>query len=544
VLRVLDEQGKEVERRTAMHLADGQPLAERFQLKPERPGISFYTVQASFEGEEELTDSSGRSDEATLANNRRLATVDRGGGPYRVLYVAGRPNWDFKFLRRAMQEDDEVNLLGLVRIAKKEPRFTYRSRPGERTNSLFRGFGNQDDEQVEQYDEPVLLRLGTEDEDELRGGFPKSADELFAYHALILDIEAEFFTQQQMSLVQQFVSQRGGGLLMLGGRESFVKGNYDRTPIGELLPVYLDRSAALRPGGSYQLTLTREGWLQPWARLRTTEAEEQRRLAEMPALKILNAVSGVKPGASVLARVRSGDGQELPALVVQQFGRGRSAALLLGDLWRWGLHRKEGIESELEKSWRQTVRWLVADVPKRVEVETRPAEQSTNLGQQIAIRARDEMFEPLDNASVAIQVHTPDKRRIELSAEASERAAGEYLTSFAARTPGAYRATITVRGADGSEIGEREAGWSVEPAADEFRRLKPNRQLLKRIADETGGEVIDASGLDRFVAGLPNRKIPIVEAWTYPLWHQWSVFLFAVACLASEWGLRRVKGLP
>jgi uncharacterized membrane protein len=545
VLRVLNEDNKEVDRRTVVNLADGQPLVERFQLKPERPGISFYTVQASLEGEEELAAESGRSAEATLANNRRIATVDRGGGPYRVLYVTGRPNWEFKFLRRAMQEDDEVNLLGLVRIAKKEPKFTYRSRPGERTNSLFRGFGNQHDEEAEQYDEPVLLRLGTEDEDELRGGFPKSADELFRYHALIFDdIEAEFFTQQQMSLVQQFVSQRGGGFLMLGGRESFAKGNYDRTPVGELLPVYLDRAAALGSGQSYQLTLTREGWLQPWVRMRTTEADEQRRLAEMPALRTINAVSGVKPGASVLARVKSGEGKELPALVVQQFGRGRSGALLLGDLWKWNLHRKEGTESELEKSWRQTVRWLVADVPKRVEVETRPAEQATNLGQGITIRARDEMFEPLDNATVAIEVHTPDKRRIELSAEASERTAGEYLTSFAARTPGAYRATVTVKGADGSDVGTREAGWSVEPAADEFRKLKPNRELLARIAKQTGGEVIEANRLDAFVAGLPNRKIPIVEAWTYPLWHQWSVFLFAIGCLASEWGLRRIKGLP
>ena len=37
------------------------------------------------------------------------------------------------------------------------------------------------------------------------------------------------------------VSLRGGGLLMLGGQESFASGGYDRTPIGEMLPVYLDR---------------------------------------------------------------------------------------------------------------------------------------------------------------------------------------------------------------------------------------------------------------------------------------------------------------
>ena len=38
-----------------------------------------------------------------------------------------------------------------------------------------------------------------------------------------------------------FVSHRGGGFLMLGGRESFTGGKYERTPIGELLPIYLDR---------------------------------------------------------------------------------------------------------------------------------------------------------------------------------------------------------------------------------------------------------------------------------------------------------------
>ena len=36
-----------------------------------------------------------------------------------------------------------------------------------------------------------------------------------------------------------FVSARGGGLLILGGQESFTKGKYDQTPLGELSPVYI-----------------------------------------------------------------------------------------------------------------------------------------------------------------------------------------------------------------------------------------------------------------------------------------------------------------
>lgn len=333
--------------------------------------MSFYTVQAYLAGEEKLSESDSNSKEATLANNRRLVTVDRGGGPFRVLYVGGRPNWEFKFLRRALDEDDEVKLVGLVRIAKKEPKFTFLSRSGERTNPLFRGFGNKD-EQAEQYDQPVLLRLGTENKEELIGGFPKNSDELFRFHAVVLDdIEAAFFTQDQMSLLQQFVSRRGGGLLMLGGKESFVEGGYQRAGIGEMLPVYLDRADPATIDAGYRLLLTREGWLQPWVRMRTNEPDEQKRLATMPEFKSLNSVRAIKPGASVLAQVTASDGTERPALVVQPFGRGRTSALLVGDLWRWNLKRTDHTQSDLEKSWRQTVRWLVSDVPGRVEVETR-----------------------------------------------------------------------------------------------------------------------------------------------------------------------------
>lgn len=557
-LRVLNEAGEEVERRKVEHVVDGEPSVQRFLIKPDKSGISFFTVQVFLKGEEvrssafrrsnEKTPPEGgttnESQEATLANNLRLVTVDRGGGPYRVLYVGGRPNWEFKFLRRALDEDDEVKLVGLVRIAKKEPKFAFLGRSGERTNPLFRGFGNKD-EQAEQYDQPVLIRLGTKDADELRGGFPKSSDELFPFHAVILDdIEAAFFTQDQLSLLQQFVSRRGGGLLMLGGNHSFGEGGYQRTAVGDMLPVYLDRGDPTAAGEGYRLLLTREGWLQPWVRTRTNESEESKRLAAMPEFKSLNDVQAIKPGASVLAQATSEDGKEFPALVVQPFGRGRTAALLIGDLWRWNLKRQDHTESDLEKSWRQTVRWLVSDVPARVEVETERTSTGATPAIQVLVRARDAQFEPLDNANVALRVQTPDGHKIELVAESSDRSPGQYEALFAPRAPGVYRASISVAAADGSDVGQREIGWAVEPQTEEFRTLAVNRPLLETLAKDTGGEVIDLDDLDPFVSSLPNRKIPVTETWTYPLWHQSSVFLLAIGCLIGEWGLRRWRGMP
>ena len=129
----------------------------------------------------------------------------------RVLYVAGRPNWEFKFMRRALEEDAEVDLVGLLRVARRQPRFSFRD-SNDRRNALWDGFDNRDEDISEQIDEPVLVRLGTRDEFELRSGFPTTADELFAYDGLILDdLEAGFFTHDQLALIEDFVARRGAG---------------------------------------------------------------------------------------------------------------------------------------------------------------------------------------------------------------------------------------------------------------------------------------------------------------------------------------------
>lgn len=542
VVQLLDEEGHEIERKEVKEVQDGRPFAVRFHTRPEKRGVNVYQVKAFAEGEDTSNQSAESSIEATIVNNHRLVVVDRGRGPFRILYVTGRPNWELKFLRRSLQEDDELDLVALVRIAKREAKFTFRGRDGQKSNSLFRGFESQDDDTTEQHDEPVFLRLGTRDKDELRGGFPKDAETLFEYDAIVLDdLEAKFFTEDQKSLIQQFVSLRGGGLLMLGGQESFGAGKYDKTQIGEMLPIYLDRAVS-RPEAKYQLSLTREGWLQPWVRIESTEEKEQQRLVSMPKFKTLNVSDSIKPGATVLATVSSADEKEHPALIVQPYGKGRTGALMIGDFWRWQLKSAEGNE-DLLKAWRQTLRWLVADVPRRVEVEIKRLSDA-NRTADINVRVRDEAYKPFDNASIAIEVQTPDGKSIELTGEPSKSEPGLYSAKFVSNDPGAYRAVVLATAPDGSDIEQRESGWVSEPDTEEFQSLEPNREFLEQLAKRSGGEVIELDQLDQFVTSLEHREVPITETSSLPWWHRWTIFVFAIGLLVGEWGLRRWKGLP
>ncbi len=547
VVRLLDLAGKTLEKqRITCDTAEFQQRV-RFQFRPSAPGFQLVRMQAALASEDRDPEEDDQQSELvsrreiTTANNSKLLAVDRGGGPYRILYVAGRPNWEFKFMRRALEEDIEIQLQGLVRIAKQEPKFSFRDRGVETANPLMAGFSD-DEETTEQYDEPVLLRLGVE-QDELKAGFPSGEEDLFSYHAIILDdVEAAFFTQQQMLLMRQFVAERGGGLMMLGGHESFVQGGYHDTPLGDVLPVYLRGTERRRDDQAAQYRLTREGALEPWLRLRANQSEEQSRVKKMPDFLTVNSVSQVKPGATVLAQLNDGDGQ-LPGLVMQRFGRGRSLSLLVGDFWRWGMRREDAQNDDLAQSWRQIARWLTADVPKRLEVDVQAPKNPLDP-YRLVLQLRDTSFKPLDNASISLTVTEPDGQTVTASATPDADRPGVYVAEYWSTRDGGYLCRVEATGPDGETFEPLETGWAAQPSQSEFAQVRPDHELLKQLADKSQGQMIPIDELESFVSRLPSQQVPITEARVEPLWHRPWLILLAVGCLCVEWGLRRWKGLP
>ena len=521
--RVLESQRLEV-------TSQDQALTARFRVRPDQPGLRVYRVSVG-----------GGEREATPLNNRRLVLVERPPGPFRILYVGGRPNWEYKFLRRALEEEKQVELVALMRMARREPKLVFSSRLGESSNPLYRGFSDKGDE-AERYDEPVFVRLDTRDQQELHEGFPRLPEVLFGYHALMLDdLEASFFTADQQNLVERFVNERGGGLLMLGGQESFRQGGYERTPIGALLPLYLDRLPAEGVPPPMRFELSREGWLEAWARLRDNEAAERLRLAAMPAFRVLNRTRALKPGATLLATVSAG-GASYPALAAQRAGAGRAAALTVGDLWRWGMRQEPG-QDDLGKFWRQTTRWLVSDVPAPVEVRLEP--DRLQPGAFVArVRVRDRAFRPAENATLKVEVTAPDGARSVLQMEAASGDPGTFEGAYTPRGTGLHRIQAQASAPEGALLGSAESGVAVDLSADEHRAIRPNRTLLAELARRSGGALVAAEGLDGFVRGLPGRPAPVTDTRTRPLWHSWLVLLLALAGFAAEWTLRRSRGLP
>ncbi len=559
IVELRDHAGGLVKQESLKLSAGAKPQGVTFRFRPDASGITDYAIHARLasepnaaEGESVYPTATRKPRELTYGNNHRIVSVDRGIGPYRVLYIAGRANWEFKFLRRALDEDAEIKLTSLIRIARKQPKFSFRNSQLESTNPLFRGFEDVSEEEKEQYNEPVFARLGVTDSSELKKGFPKDSEELYAYSAVILDdIEPDFFTLDQQQMLRQFVSVRGGALLALGGQESMRGKTFRDSILGQLLPVYGDTVPPdmVTPQGVDEIRvppvrflLSREGWLQPWLRLFERESEEKSRLQEMPPFQVWNRTSQFKPGTRVLVEGMLEDEENVPLLLMQRFGRGSSAAFMIGDFWRWGLIHDGPEASPIYQAWRQMVRALIADVPKQhvARIEVSPA--SPRIA-RIKIEVRGQDFQVIDNAVVDLTITDPSGETVRSIAVPSASRAGEYECEMVMTETGFYRATAAIRSSDGSDLGDVVAGCVYEPEVAEMAEIGLDRERLKALAQGSGGRLLTPSELGRLAEVLPPDKVPVTEMQTFPLWHQPWIVMTALISLILEWRLRRRNGL-
>src|SRR5262249_21593088 len=200
--------------------------------------------------------------------------------------------------------------------------------------------------------------------------------ELFAYRAIILgSVEAASFSPDQLRMLADFVSKRGGGLLMLGGRRSFEEGGWAGTPVAEVLPVQFEESARGKNSTPYFANVsvhpTRAGLTYPVTQLAGDAKDSSDKWDQMPEVSTVNAIHAVKPGATILLTGSTNTRQEQVVLAYQRYGRGKSLAFPIQDSWTWKMDAKIPVEDMTHATfWRRMVRWLVDGVPDPVMLTT------------------------------------------------------------------------------------------------------------------------------------------------------------------------------
>ena len=496
---IVEDGGQIVSTQSVTLSGDGEAVPVRVRVPTTEAGARVLTFRIPAQPGEMVTQ-----------NNSQQAIVNVSDRREKILYIEGEPRFEMRFMRDAVKDDKNLQIVTLQRLAKDQFR-----------------------------------RFSVDDSLDLVAGFPKTRDELFAYKGIILgSMEASYFTGDQLRMLADFVSERGGGLLALGGRRALGEGGYAGTSVAEVLPVEL--GGGPNDKGDYftdlKVDVTVPGSMHAATQIAEAESTSARRWKTMPAVSSVNRVGRARPGATVLLTGAPTKGGEREiVLAYQRYGRGKAIVCPVQDSWRWRMENEVG-DVTFDSYWRQLLRWLVSDVPSRVMVAAAGDQAAPGDAVEINAEISDRTFLKVNNAEAMARVTSPSGNVSEMPLEWSVTRDGQYKTSFTPTEKGLYRVDVRTRMGSDSVVSDPSYIASGDLATEYFG-AEMRAPLLRRIADETGGRFYTPDNVaelakDIVFTDVGNTVVDRKDLWDMPI-----VFLLVLALVTSEWGYRKLRGL-
>jgi uncharacterized membrane protein len=447
--------------------------------------------------------------EESAANNAMTRPILVSGAKRRILYIEGEPRWEYKFIRRAEEDDPTVQIVSMLRTS-----------------------------------ENKIYRQGIADPVELAEGFPTRAEDLFSYSGIIIgSVAADYFTALQQELLREYVDRRGGGILFLGGNSSLSDGGWGASSVNELLPTFL-------PSGNHNfrrnpatVELTAAGIDSPITRLLDDPEKNAERWRKLTYLADYQDPGSPKPGATELVDMHTGR-RTLPLLVTQNYGNGRTAILATGGTWRWQMSEALGDPSH-DLFWQQLLGWLVAESPGPVAASTPARLMMDEEHVQLIAQVRNRTFQPAVDAHVTAHVIGPGGVDALVELTPSQSTPGQYQTEWTAEKPGTYLAEVVAESGGGQpqELGRDVLTFRREDGVAENFHTEQNRAFLEQLATETGGRYWKPSELNNLPRDISYSEAGISVRSTKELWNMPIVFLLLLGLPIAEWLLRRKWGV-
>ncbi|MBL8233858.1 MAG: VWA domain-containing protein [Bryobacterales bacterium] len=425
----------------------------------------------------------------------------------RILYIEGEPKWEFKFVRRAVEEDRSLTLATIIRTTQNK-----------------------------------IYRQGINNPAELEQGFPSKVEELFGYQGIIVGgVEAGYFSVTQMEILKQFVDRRGGGLLFMAGRGGLSEGGWGRSAMAEMLPVVLpDRKSTFRRDPAL-VELTQAGRDSLICRLEENPEKNVERWKKLPQLADYQDAGTPKPGALTLVDALPSSGGKLPLLVTQNYGRGRVGVFATQGSWRWQMLQPVADKSH-EMFWQQLLRWLVQDTPGRVIALTPKPVLADETKLVLRADVRDKNYLPAADAKVTANVIGPGGAAEQLELSPDPLTPGAYVVEWRAEKTGAYVAEVLAKRGE-EEMGRDVVNFRREDGVAEYFGAEQNRELLEKLAAETAGAYYPVSNLAKLSEQISYSEAGISMRETKDLWNMPAFFLLLLLMRAGEWLLRRKWGV-
>jgi uncharacterized membrane protein len=485
--------------------AEGTEQVETVLFNPGDAGVK--TIEAAIEP---------FPNEENLRNNRVTRLVNVDARKPRLLYLEGEPRWEFKFLRRAVEDDKYIDLFSILRTAQ---------------NKLYR---------QEQKDG----KQGLTNTNELKDGFPSTVEELFGFDGIIFgSVDAPYLTKNQQEMVKQFVDRRGGGVLFLGGKDSLSDGGWAKSVDADILPTVLpDRKNTYSFVGA-DVELTPAGQDSLITRIEEDPIKNVERWKKLPYIRTFQDPGEPKLGAVVLANFipKEGGGVKRPLLITMNYGRGRSAIFATGGSWRWQMLQPLADMSH-EMFYRQLLRWIVSDTPQHVTGSTPKSVLADESHVKLRAEVRDKTYLPASDAIVEAHITGEGAQQETVNMVPEPLEQGVYGADWTAPQAGSYIVEVVAkRGTE--EIGRDTFTFRREDGVAENFHVEQNRELLQKLSAETGGSYYKPSDAQKLGKDINYSQAGITVRETRDLWDMPAIFLLFLGIRAAEWLLRRRWGV-
>lgn len=446
--------------------------------------------------------------EANSVNNSQQRILNVADNPKRVLYVEGEPRWEYKFIRRALHSFNGVEVVSLLRTSPNK-----------------------------------FYRQGVQSADELVDGFPTTREALFKYSAVIIgSLEAAELSTEQQANLRDFVSERGGSLLMLAGRQGLGDGGWGRSAVAAALPTKLTSRTNASDFDRVRVLVqpTTQGLRTPWLRLEENDDDNLLAWAELPELNDVQPVGDIKPGSTVLLATKSRS-RATPLLVWHRYGQGQSYIFGTSGTWRWQMSLPAENQWH-EVFWQQFLSHLTAGSLPQLSVDNAQSVYRDTDEIPIVVTARAADFQPLDNGELVVNVTTPSGQAVATRLTADIDEPGRFVGSIAATEDGPYAIAVNTPKAGEAQLPATESSiqrwWIKETGTAELFDTGLHREFLQRVSAATGGRYLDAANKEALAEVLSTQNAGITREEILPLWNMPLLFILMLFAKALEWLLR------
>jgi len=445
-------------------------------------------------------------EEENGSNNAQTRLINVESLKPRILYIEGEPKWDFKFIRRALEGDRNIQLTTMLRTTQNK-----------------------------------IYRQGVEDPKELEQGFPDKEEDLFKFSGLMIGgIEASWFTPQQQAMIKNFADRRGGGVMFLAGRGAMSDGGWAASPIAEMIPVSLtDRKGTFhREPATAELTDAGRDSLV--VRIEEDGKKNEDRWKKLPFMANYQETGTAKPGATVLVDALPTSKGRFPLFVTQRYGRGRTSVFASSGTWRWQM-TQDVKDLSHELFWQQTSRWLVTETPPQISAA--PSKQLLLDDGNVEFRAdvRDKAYNPVPAATVEARIMGPGGvgAMIPLTPDANQ--AGIFTSKWDAPKSGSY--VVEVLAKNGKEEMGRDVFTMIrqDGVAESFH-AEQNKQLLEGLSRQTGGNYYTPATAKALPDDIAYSEAGVTTRETKDLWNMPAILIALFGAKAAEWLIRRRWG--